>query len=168
VDFVQTGRLRALVSGIRAELIHDGAMYAVRVSGPSAVAIDFTTDRTLFAAAIKNLMGHGLRADDEAQIVGTDAPPNEVSRRRQSALDQLRAAFHEHTRRHGPPNTLVFVSSGYFRSTEYRHEWAATLRPLVTSDVNVYVLNPAEVDDPQDSRLERGRVVLLPQPRSRH
>jgi hypothetical protein len=160
VAFTQTGRLRSLVDAIATELIHDGAMYAVAVSGPSQVAIDLTNDLTRLRSAVKTLTGNALRADDVAQTLARGSEPNEVSYRLRVALGAIRDALSAHIRREGPPSTVVFVSSGYFDSPTYREQWANVVRPLITSDTEVFAADPRRPDGTLAEVLER--VTLSP------
>ena len=62
IDFRNTGRVRQLLRSITTELIRDEDVFAVRSSGPSAIAIGAGSDRARLEAAIRTVTGGGLHA----------------------------------------------------------------------------------------------------------
>jgi hypothetical protein len=154
--------LRGLVRAIGAQLLHDGAMYSLHVSGATGGAIDFTNDRTLLDSISRKLTGSALRADDVASITANDRQPNEVTYRIDTAVAALAKALTEVTRREGPPGSVVVISSALLGSAAYRERWVAAVRPLVRPEMRLYVLDPHVDGRPLDELLARGRVKLTP------
>src|SRR5262245_55007857 len=64
LDFRNTGRIRTMLRTLSAELILEGDHVAISSSGPSALAVDLTTDRQLIDGAIKRATGNALKYED--------------------------------------------------------------------------------------------------------
>lgn len=158
VRFMDTGRLRSLVRGIGAQLLHGGAMYSLHVSGASAVAIDFTNDLAVLESASRKLTGTALRAEDVASISAKGRGPNEIT----SRIDTAVAALEKALRREGPPASVLVISSGLLDSDAYWERWTAALLPLLRPDTQLFVLDPRQEDGTLHELLARGRVTLSP------
>ena len=61
LDFRNTGRIRDMMRTIVAELGDEDDQFAIVSSGPSALAVDPTTDRQALAEAIKRIAGNALK-----------------------------------------------------------------------------------------------------------
>jgi hypothetical protein len=162
IPFMMTGQLRGMLRAFTAELLHEGAMYALYTNGASAVEVDFTADRTLLTSSIKRLTANGLRPDDVAAIQATNETPNELTYRRRIAIDSLVDRFRHVTDRHGPPGSFLLFSSGYFDDSEYREQLHARLRTVLRSDTNVFVIDPRQPEGTIIERLAAGRVTVTP------
>jgi hypothetical protein len=162
IQFMQTGRLRSLVRAFVDEVLQDGAMYALRTTGPSKTSVEMTADVGPLHSVVKTLTGNALRPDDVAAIRASGREPNEISWRLHSMLEALETTYKDVLRRDGRPGSLLYISSGYFDSAEYRDRLHATLRPLLGQDTRLFVVDPREPDGPIAEILERGRVTLTP------
>jgi hypothetical protein len=162
IPFVDTGRIRTMVRVFAAEVLGEGAMYALYAPGPSQVAIDFTSDLARLTAAIKNLTGNALRAQDAVRARPADPEPYEVAYRREHALGSMSRLLEAVTWRDGRPASVLILSSSYFDDQVYRDELHRLLRPLVSADTRVFVLDPRDEEGEIHGRLEQGRVTVTP------
>ena len=108
-----TPQIRRVFKQIADTLIHEGDMFAIISSGPSAINIDMTYDRSLLYSAMERITGDGFSASQFIEMSGGGNGPMELRWRvhrtfklaRQIAanLEQL-----EHRRK-----SFIYLSSGY-------------------------------------------------------
>jgi hypothetical protein len=134
LDFRNTGRIRDLLRTIGAELIREGDRFAIVSSGPSALAVDATTDRGTLAEAIKKVVGNGLKFQD---IQSPDGAA-EVLYRASTSVATVQSALSNATRALSGTTTLLYVSNGY----NVDNLADATQRPSIRG---VRIATPAEI-----------------------
>jgi VWFA-related protein len=114
LDFRGTGYLRELLKMIASELIQDGDSFAVRSTPPSSLAIDVTSDRTLFEKAIRKTSGAGLSPVDLLSVAPMPGQfPDEVWYRANIALAAAQEAIKSVERADSGRRALIYISNGY-------------------------------------------------------
>ena len=143
LDFTNTGRLRDLIRVVAGELIKDGDTFAVRCSGPSRLAIDWTSDRALLNAPLRNVAGNGLRPSD---IVGTMAraeEPNEVRYRAAVTLTSATEFVNSANRLRGGVRRLIYISNGYDIAEPWFDDRLASLTRVARDlKVRIFSIDP--------------------------
>jgi VWFA-related protein len=124
LQFRNTGRIRDAVRAAAKELIQEGDRFAIASSGPSALAIDLTTDRQVLDAAVKKITGNGLRFED----IQTPNGAAEARYRASTALSTAQSMLDNLSRAPAGPTALVYVSNGY--SVELLPDRVPGSRPL--------------------------------------
>lgn len=113
LDFRNTPRIRQLFKKIAETLIHDGDMFAIVSTGPSALAIDPTYDRSRLDDAIKRISGSGLKPSDILEGSQGAQGPTELRYRAHvafsTAFDLMRQLEQIQNRR----KAFIYVSNGY-------------------------------------------------------
>lgn len=113
LDFRNTPRIRQLFEKIATTLIHDGDMFSIVSTGPSALAIDPTYDRKRLDEAIKRISGSGLKPSDILEGSQGSQGPSEVRYRAHvafsTAFDLMRQLEQIQNRR----KAFIYVSNGY-------------------------------------------------------
>lgn len=186
LDFRNTGRFRDFLRQIDRNLIAEGDSVAMSASGPSGMAIDFTTDRQKLTNSIKMASGNALRLSDIVRIVDDPVSPSEVMYRAGTALIRAQRLMSRLAQRtDATPKAFVYISNGYdvdflssdalrreSRRGEVPRVSVADLREMRTalatlarqSGIHVFVIDPrlfpgsADLDDPIDP--ERARRHL--------
>ena len=169
LDFRSTGRIRDALKRIAAELITENDRFAVVSSGPSAVAVDLTSDRELLTAAIRKTTGNALKFIDVLSRNGAA----EANYRASTALSTVTSMINAPSLPVGS-KALLYISNGYDfevlpdaapmpmprgRRTSTRAEVRAQLNELRTAATNASVavfaidprvaINGADLDAPQ-------------------
>jgi VWFA-related protein len=124
LQFRNTGRIRDAVRTAAKELIQEGDTFAIASSGPSALAIDLTTDRQVLDAAVKKVTGNGLRFED----IQTPNGAAEARYRASTALSTAQSILDSLSHAPAGPTALVYISNGY--SVELLPDREPGSRPL--------------------------------------
>jgi hypothetical protein len=113
VDFRNTGRLRALIETIVTTLVAAGDYSAGVSSGPSAIELDPSLDRTRLLARTKNATGSALRAADIARLLREARPSDEVLYRAVVSLSTASDAVAKFEHLAPTGRAIVYISNGY-------------------------------------------------------
>src|SRR5438128_5393310 len=113
LQFHNTGRVRELFKKISKELVHDGDMFGIVSSGPSAIAIDMTYDKMRLEEAIKKIAGNELSPTDIIQGPSGSQGPSEVRYRAHVAFSTVNDILQNLEQVHNRRKALVYVSDGY-------------------------------------------------------
>ena len=110
---LDTASVRDVFRQIEKTLLHDGDMFAMVSSGPSALHVDLTYDRKRLETAINQITGHGLRPGEIVQSqTGADGPA-EIRHRTQVAFSTVRSALAGLEKVQNRRKAFVYVSEGY-------------------------------------------------------
>jgi hypothetical protein len=110
-DFRNTGRVRLLLRSISTELIRDDDVFAMRSSGPTAVAFAASSDRAQLDAAIRTVTGGALRpAEIRNEALSTR---NEVGLRLDMAFDAASELIVSVPASKNRRRIMLYVSNGY-------------------------------------------------------
>lgn len=144
INFRNTGYLRALLKSIASELIRPGDLVAARSIGPSRLAIDLTSDRSLLEAAIARTSGSALNAADILATPARDstAVAEEIAYRLKITLAAASAMIAEGARAGPRPKALLYISNGYSGDTEPLSQLARAARQ---AGVMIFTLDPRGV-----------------------
>ena len=116
-----TPKTRQVFETIIDELIHEGDMFGIVSSGPSAINVQMTYDRSLLYSAMGRITGDGFSNQDMiVQLSGGPGGPTELRWRAHKAFklarDIVRNLEHVENRR----KVFIYLSSGYdFNPFEY-------------------------------------------------
>lgn len=112
LDFVSTGRLRDILRTVTSSLGEGGALVGFRSSGPSTVSLAPTADPVARNAAIRRIVGNGLRPADF--LMGT-APPasRELRYRAHTSVSVLHSAVASLANAGTPKKHIIYVSNGF-------------------------------------------------------
>ena len=168
LDFRNTGRIRDLLRTIGAELIREGDRLAIVSSGPSALAVDVTTNRGVLAEAIKKVVGNGLKFED----LQSPNAAAEVLYRASTSVAAMQSALSNATRALSGTKALLYVSNGYSIDSladatqpsrirgvriatraEIREQVAQLTSTAMQSAIRIFAINPgaaSPLDDPAD------------------
>jgi VWFA-related protein len=114
LQFQNTIRVRELFSRISKTLVHEGDLFGIVSSGPSAISVDLTYDRKRLDEAAGRIMGSELRASEIINSPGGGEGPAEVRHRAHEALGTLRDLLDSLEQKvRSRRKALVFVSDGY-------------------------------------------------------
>jgi VWFA-related protein len=113
LDFRNSPRVRDLFTKIKKELIHEGDLFGIVSSGPSAIEIDLTYDRRRLDEAMKKIMGSALRPTELIEAPeGAQGPPELRHRAHvafSTAYDIMKNLEQVQNRR----KAFIYISSGY-------------------------------------------------------
>jgi hypothetical protein len=151
LDFVSTGRLRDVLRTAAATLGEGGALVGLQSSGPSKVSLPPSTDLVDRDAAIRRIVGNGLKPGD---ILVGSAPgaTREVRYRAHTALSALYSAVASLASTAAPKKQIIYVGNGFAVVVE-PVATSAPLPPGVTP--SVAFIDDAEIRD------ELARVAQL-------
>jgi hypothetical protein len=112
LDFVSTGRLRDVLRTAGSTLGEGGALVGVQSSGPSRVSLPPSTDPVDRDAAIRHIVGNGLRPGDF--LVG-NAPgaTRELRYRAHTSLSALYSAAASLASVATPRKHIIYVGNGF-------------------------------------------------------
>jgi hypothetical protein len=111
LDFVTTGRLRDVLR-TAASTLGEGALVGFESSGPSRVSLPPSTDLVGRDAAIRRIIGHGLRPGDF--LVGNvPGATRELRYRAHTSLSALYSAVASLASVVTPKKHIVYVSNGF-------------------------------------------------------
>jgi VWFA-related protein len=108
-----TSRVRQLFRTVAAELLHEGDLFGVVSSGPSAIAIDMTYDRGRVDEAVSKIVGSALPPRDIIEHQGGMYGPPEVQHRARVAFRTMYDVLQGLERMRHRRKALVWVSEGY-------------------------------------------------------
>ncbi len=108
-----TLRLRALFKQIAGTLVHEGDLFAVLSSGPSAIRVDFTYDLARLSDAIERMKGNGMAPTDVIQSGQGMYGVAELRHRAQVALQTVHEALRDLSGIQNRRKVIVWVSEGY-------------------------------------------------------
>jgi VWFA-related protein len=113
LDPRQTFRVRELFRQISTSLVHEGDLFGVISTGPSAIAIDLTYDRRRLDEARQKILGAGLRPSELIEAPQGAQGPAEMRHRAHvafsTAADVLERLGEIRHRR----KALLYISNGY-------------------------------------------------------
>ena len=112
LDFVSTGRLRDVLRTAASTLGEGAALVGIQSSGPSSVSLPPSTDLDGRDAAIRRIVGNGLRPGDF--LVG-NAPgaARELRYRAHTSLSALSSAVASLAAAATPKKHVIYVSNGF-------------------------------------------------------
>jgi len=108
-----TPHVRRLVQTLATTLLHDDDLVAMISSGPSAIEIGGTRDRTRIAAAASGIRGSGLTAAEIFQLPETSQGAADVRRRAQVAFQTAYRMVRELEQVRDRRKVVLYISSGY-------------------------------------------------------
>lgn len=109
----QTPRVRNLFDTVARELIHEGDMFGVISTGPSAIEIELTYDRRRLDEARNKILGNGLRPREILEAPVGAQGPAEVRHNAHVALSTAFDLLEQLGRIHDRRKALVYISNGY-------------------------------------------------------
>jgi VWFA-related protein len=108
-----TPHVRRLVQTLATTLLHDGDLAAMVSSGPSAIEIEPTRDRTLIARAASKIRGSGLAADEIMHRPETSEGAADVRRRARIAFHAAYAMLGGLEPVRDLRKVVIYISTGY-------------------------------------------------------
>jgi hypothetical protein len=150
LDFANTGRLRDVLRTAASTLGEGAAWVGIQSSGPSSVSLPPSTDLVGRDAAIRRIVGHGLRPGDF--LVGNDPDAaRELRYRAQKSLSALSSAVAGLESAATPKKHIIYVGYGF-----------AVVQPVDPGTLRPPGLGPsvAFLDD-ADLRAELTRVAQV-------
>ena len=144
LDFRNTGRLRDLLKVVADQVIKDGDAFMVRSSGPSQVAIEWTTDRSRLSE-LRRTTGNALRLSDTVANRSQD-PLVEVRYRARIAMafasELVSAARFVQAR----SVSLIYLSNGYdLEDANFRVRLLQLAELARAASVRIFPINPRMV-----------------------
>src|SRR5690606_10509907 len=112
LDFRNTPRIRQLFKKIAETLIHDGDMFSIVSTGPSALAIDPTYDRKRLDEAIKRISGSGLKPTDILEGSQGSQGPSEARYRAHVAFSTASDLMRQLEQIQNRRKAFIYVSNG--------------------------------------------------------
>ncbi len=113
LGFGNTGRTRAIFRKIGETLIHEGDMFGIVSSGPSAIAIDLTYDKRRLDEAVKKVTGNGLRPSDILDMPHGPSGPPEISYRVRVAFATAMEIMRKLEALPDRRKSFIYLSNGY-------------------------------------------------------
>ena len=114
LQFQDTIRVRELFRRISKMLVHEGDLFGIVSSGPSAISVDLTYDRKRLDEATDKIMGGELRPSEIINSPSGGDGPAEVRHRAHQALATLNDLLDSLERKvRSRRKAVVFVSDGY-------------------------------------------------------
>ena len=113
LNFMQTGRIRALFKELAERVVHDGDMFGIVSTGPSSLAIDLTYDRKRLNEAIAMISGAAMSPRDIVAAPRGAQGGAEVRHRAHVAFSTAHETLGELERIHDRRKAFIYVSSGY-------------------------------------------------------
>lgn len=108
-----TPRVRALLTSIATELIHEGDLFGIVSSGTSSIAVDMTYDRKRLDEAIARVTGGGLSPSEIIETIGGSHGPPEVRHRAHVAFATAYEILQKLEQVHNRRKAFIYISSGY-------------------------------------------------------
>ena len=113
LNFRDTARVRDLLKRVASELIHEGDMFGIVSTGPSAIEIGLTYDRRRLAEAERKLSGSALSPGDIVSAPqGAQGPP-EVRHKAHVAFSTAADAIRQLGQVHDRRKAFIYISNGY-------------------------------------------------------
>jgi VWFA-related protein len=113
LQFHDTPSVRELMEQISKDLVHDGDMFGIVSSGPSAVAVDMTYDRKRLDEAIDRIAGSELSPTEIINNPSGSHGLAEMRYRAHVAFSTVNDVLAGLEKVHGRRKALVYVSDGY-------------------------------------------------------
>ena len=113
LDVANTPRIRQLFKKISSTLVHEGDMFSMISSGPSAIEVGFTYDHALLDATISKIRGFGLTAQDIMDTPEGAEGPSEVRFRAHVAFSTAWDLVKSLERIKNRRKAVIYVSNGY-------------------------------------------------------
>ena len=145
----RTLRVRRVFREIADTLIHEGDLFGIVSTGPSAISLDMTYDRSLLRVAEDRIMGDGLTPSDIVEGLAGALGPQELTYRAHVAFKTAyqvvkNLAQVEHRRK-----AFIYLSVGYdFDPFPESRKSANPLNRLSDEDEEVYGSVPDPATDP--------------------
>jgi VWFA-related protein len=145
----RTPRVRRVFREIADTLIHEGDLFGIVSTGPSAISLDMTYDRSLLRVAEDRIMGDGLTPSDIVEGLAGALGPQELTYRAHVAFKTAyqvvkNLAQVEHRRK-----AFIYLSAGYdFDPFPESRKSANPLNRLSDEDEEVYGSVPDPATDP--------------------
>jgi len=108
-----TPHVRRLVQTMATTLLHDDDLVAMVSTGPSAVEIGGTRDRSQIAAAASSIRGSGVTATEIFQLPETSQGAADLRRRAQVAFQTAYRMLRELEQVRDRRKVVLYLSSGY-------------------------------------------------------
>ena len=108
-----TPKIRRVFKQIADTLIHEGDMFGVISSGPSALNVDMTYDRSLLYAAMERITGDGFSAQQLVEMSGGGDGPMELRWRVHRTFKLARQIAANLERLEHRRKSFIYLSSGY-------------------------------------------------------
>lgn len=159
LDFRNTGRVRTLVTTIVAGLFRDGDEVAIYSTGPSAVSVAWTGDRSIVDNAVRNLAGNGLKLSDAFAMTQGLLLGDEVRYRATVALSRVNEIIAAIDPAFVRGIGIVYISNGYVdRVPSLTHVPGRARIPIFALDPR---LLPGAIVDTAGVDAERWKVYWL-------
>lgn len=113
LDFRNTGHVRSLVTIVIAGLVRDGDEVAMYSTGPSAVSVAWTGDRTIVQSAVRNIAGNALKPSDAFAMTQGLLLGDEVRYRATVALSRANEIIADINPAFDGRIGVVYISNGY-------------------------------------------------------
>jgi VWFA-related protein len=113
LDPRQTPRVRELFNQIAKTLVHDGDLFGVVSTGPSAIEIELTYDRKRLDEARQKIMGGGLRPSELIQAPQGAQGPAEMRHRAHVAFSTANDILTRLAAVHNRRKAFIYISNGY-------------------------------------------------------
>jgi VWFA-related protein len=113
LDFRDTARVRDLFKRIAGELVHEGDMFGVVSTGPSAIEMGLTYDRRRLAEAERKLAGSALSPGEIIAAPQGSQGPAEVRHKAHVAFSTAAGAVRQLGEIHGRRKAFIYISNGY-------------------------------------------------------
>jgi VWFA-related protein len=113
LDFRDTARVKDLFKRISSELIHDGDLFGIVSTGPSAIEIGLSYDRRRLDEAAKKLSGSALQPGDIISSPQGAQGPAEVRHKAHVAFSTAADAMRQLGEIHDRRKAFIYVSNGY-------------------------------------------------------
>ena len=111
-----TPKIRQVFQTVADTLIHEGDLFGIVSTGPSALAIDMTYDRAVLADAKERIMGDGFSTEELVKSMGTGAGgrgPEELRFRTNQAFNLARKIVGNLENVKNRRKAFIYLSSGY-------------------------------------------------------
>ena len=113
LNFMQTGRIRALFKALAEEVVHEGDMFGIVSTGPSSLVVDLTYDRKRLTESIRKISGSALTPRDIVAAPQGAQGGAEVRHRAHVAFSTAHSMLGEIERIHDRRKAFIYVSNGY-------------------------------------------------------
>ncbi len=113
IESQYTPHVRRLVQQMVTNLLHDGDLVAMVSSGPSAIEVSPTMDLTRVTAAVQQIRGNGITAQEIFQSLETSQGPADLRYRAQVAFQTMYNMVAGLDAVQNRRKAIVYISSGY-------------------------------------------------------
>lgn len=109
----RTLRVRRVFREIADTLIHEGDLFGIVSTGPSAISIDMTYDRSLLRVAEDRIMGDGLTPSDIVEGLAGALGPQELTYRAHVAFKTAYQVVKNLAQVENRRKAFIYLSTGY-------------------------------------------------------